>query len=216
MLTISEKLFLLSIDDGRGKVTSFVSSSLRYGLAGAVLAELALLGNVAVEDKVLKLDDYSPTGNDLFDEVLTRISQEKRLHKPGYWVNVLASRKLQKQIAEQLEAKNILRIEEKRYFWVIPYELYPQQDASAKYWVKQQLRSVVLAGDKSQPDIVVLLSLLKACSLLNLVFTRDERKSAGKRVDALVKGEVFGDVVAKTIEEIETAAAAATMAAIAG
>jgi Trp operon repressor len=78
------------------------------------------------------------------------------------------------------------------------------------------LRSVVLAGDKSQPDIVVLLSLLKACSLLNLVFTRDERKSAGKRVDALVKGEVFGDVVAKTIEEIETAAAAATMAAIAG
>jgi hypothetical protein len=216
MLTISEKLFLLSIDDGRGKVTSFVSSSLRYGLAGAVLAELALLGSVAVEDKVLKLVDYSPTGNDLFDEVLTRISQEKRLHKPGFWVNVLASRKLQKQIAEQLEAKNILRIEEKRYFWVIPYELYPQQDASAKYWVKQQLRSVVLAGDKSQPDIVVLLSLLKACSLLNLVFTRDERKSAGKRVDALVKGEVFGDVVAKTIEEIETAAAAATMAAIAG
>jgi hypothetical protein len=216
MLTISEKLFLLSIDDGRGKVTSFVSSSLRYGLAGAVLAELALLGNVAVEDKVLKLVDYSPIGNDLFDEVLTRISQEKRLHKPGFWVNVLASRKLQKQIAEQLEAKNILRIEEKRYFWVIPYELYPQQDASAKYWVKQQLRSVVLAGDKSQPDIVVLLSLLKACSLLNLVFTRDERKSAGKRLDALVKGEVFGDVVAKTIEEIETAAAAATMAAIAG
>lgn len=216
MLTISEKLFLLSIDDGRGKVTSFVSSSLRYGLAGAVLAELALLGNVAVEDKVLKLVDYSPIGNDLFDEVLIRISQEKRLHKPGFWVNVLASRKLQKQIAEQLEAKNILRIEEKRYFWVIPYELYPQQDASAKYWVKQQLRSVVLAGDRSQPDIVVLLSLLKACSLLNLVFTRDERKSAGKRVDALVKGEVFGDVVAETIEEIETAAAAATMAAIAG
>ncbi|HEX9028997.1 MAG TPA: GPP34 family phosphoprotein, partial [Anaerolineales bacterium] len=209
MLTLIEELFLLSIDDHKGIITPYVSSSLRYGLAGGLLAELALRERVTLHDKRLSPVNDVSTGDQLFDEVLARISREDRTHKATYWVNAIASKKLSKQVAAQLAQKNILRIEEKRYLWVIPYEAYPQVDASAKYWVKQRLRSVVLAGEKPEPQTVLLLSLLKACRMLDLVFTRDEQKAARKKVDFLVKGEAYGRIVAQTIEEIEAAATAA-------
>jgi hypothetical protein len=84
------------------------------------------------------------------------------------------------------------------------------EDASAKYWVKQHLRGIILAGEKGETSDVALLSLLKACQLLRLVFTHDERKSASKKVDVLVQGEIFGDAVEKLLSEIGAAAAVAT------
>ena len=42
MLTLCEELVILSIEDGKGALTPFTSETLRYGLAGAILAELVL------------------------------------------------------------------------------------------------------------------------------------------------------------------------------
>lgn len=141
------------------------------------------------------------------------IFASKKVRKAAYWVNALGEKKLPKRVANGLVAKGVLRLEERRYLWVIPYEAYPQQDASAKYWVKQHLRAVILGGETPDPHTIGLLSLLKACSMLNLVFTRDKRRAAGKKVNELVKGELFGAAVAETLDEIEMAAAAAVMAA---
>jgi hypothetical protein len=58
-----------------------------------------------------------------------------------------------------------------------------------------------------------LLSLLKTCRLLRLVFTHEERKSASKKVDILVQGEVFGGAVEKILLDIEAAAALVTATA---
>ncbi len=49
-------------------------------------------------------------------------------------------------------------------------------------------------------------SLLKACQLLRLVFTRDERGAAQKQVDALVLGEAYGEALAKLLSDIDHAA----------
>jgi hypothetical protein len=85
------------------------------------------------------------------------------------------------------------------------------QDASAKYWVKQHLREITLGGVAPESRELALLSLIDACRLLNLVFTKDERKAASRKVEELVKGEPFGEAVAKTLEEIEMAATVAIM-----
>jgi hypothetical protein len=42
---------------------------------------------------------------------------------------------------------------------------------------------------------------------MRLVFTRDERKSAGKKVDGLVKAAAFNDCTVKLLAEIGTQAA---------
>jgi hypothetical protein len=64
----------------------------------------------------------------------------------------------------------------------------------------------VLANEKAPPQTIILLGLLKACRLLYLIFTRDEQSAARKKVDALVKGEEFRKVVARTIANVEAAA----------
>ncbi|MFZ1043407.1 MAG: GPP34 family phosphoprotein [Anaerolineales bacterium] len=202
-LSISEELLILCISNDKGSITNSAKSVLRYGLTAALLADLALTSKIRLDDDRLFLSDLIPTGEALFDEMMTALSDEKKPRKLKHWVDNLGHKHNIKSIAKQLVKRNVICIEQKRYLWVIPYELYPQQDASAKYWVKQRLRSIVLAGEKAESADIVLLSLLKACRLLSLVFTRDEYKAAEKQVDELTKGEVFGEAVSKVLADNE-------------
>ena len=216
MFTILEEFFLLSIDDDKGKIISSVSDGLHLGLAGALLADLALQGKISVNDKRLTVIDPTLSANPLLDEALAQIIADKRPRKVGHWLQKLGNKQLASRVVERLVEKKVIRVEKKRYLWVIPYDVFPQVDASAKYWVKQHLRSAILAGGEVTPGIVTLLSLLKACQLLNLVFTRDEQKAAERKVTGLVNGEVIGKALAETIAEIEAAAAAVVVVVIAG
>jgi hypothetical protein len=213
--TLRDKLFMLTIDDAKGRVAGTAKEMLRYGLAGALLAELALAGRLTAEKKGLQAVDASPLGDAALDAVLQDFVAMKKLRKPERWVSSLAGKKIVRKTAEGLAARNVIRFEEKRYLWVIPGEEYTQQDGSAKYWLKEHLRSVVLADAKADPQDLILLSLLKGCRLLNLLFTRDERKAATKKVTALVQGEVFGKAVTDVLAEIDAAVMAVVIAAAA-
>lgn len=204
-INIPERLFILMIDDEKGAFAASDKPMLPYGLAGAALAELALTNKIQLKSDRLVLVDPTPVGDAWFDEILADIAAEKKPRKLSRWVEEISRKEIVKKVASQLIERNVIRVEKKRYLWIIPYEVYPQIDASAKYWVKQHMRSIVMAGEKAEVRDIALLSLLKACNLLRLVFTRDERKYANKKVDELVNGEVFGKAVAKLLEEMEAA-----------
>jgi hypothetical protein len=181
VLTLCEGLFLLAINDEKSAITPSARELLRYGLAGRNLAELALQGRITIEDSRVVSTDQIPTGDIELDETMSAIAAEDKPRKMSHWINTLGSIHLMKKYAGRLAEKGVIRLEEKRFLWVIPTEIYPEQDASAKYWVKHELRAMVLAGGKPEPQRVVLLNLMNACRLLNLVFTKDERKAAEKR-----------------------------------
>ena len=211
-INIPETLFILTIDDEVGTIAASVKTMLPYSLAGAALAELALANKIQLQDGRLVLVDPTPVGDAWFDEILAEIATEQKPRKLSRWVEAISRMQIVKKMASRLTERNMIRVEKKHYLWIIPYEVYPQVDASAKYWVKQHLRSIVMAGEKAEAPDIILLSLLKACNLLRLLFTRDERKYASKKVDALVKGEVFGKAVAMLLEEMEAAMIAMTVA----
>jgi Golgi phosphoprotein 3 len=207
MLILPEELFLLAINDAKGRIHGPAAPMLRYGLVGAVLADLALRRNVRLDHKGrLETLGEGPRGDDILEEAFARIQAADRLHKASHWINLLSddSSKLQQRLAERLVIKGVLRLEKKRLLWVVPYTLYPQQDASAKYWIKQQLRSAVLTNEPSEPRAVALLNLLSACELLGLVFTADEHKAAQRRIVELSVGDAIATAVVETIEAIET------------
>jgi len=212
MLTLYEKLFLLPIDDAKGTTAKGIYGPLYFGLPGAILADLTLQGRLAIEDRYIVVANPAPTGDFLLDEILTKLIKNKKPHKASHWVRAIGSNDLPTQIANGLRDKNILRAEEKHYFGVIPYAAYTQYDASAKFWVKEQLRAVVLANRKPELEDVALLSLLKACSLLNLVFTKDERKAVAERVALLASGDIYGEAVADVLDSIDAAVLSAVTA----
>jgi len=213
MLKLYEELFLLAINDATGGLVGSAATYLPYGLVGAILAELALEGKAQASDKRLAVADASPTGDELLDEALAALAGASKPRKLASWVEALGSKKLPKRVAARLAAANVLRIEQKRFLWVIPYEAYPEHDASAKYWVKARLRGVALGGEQPEPRAVALLSLLRACRLLNLVFTKDERKAAGQKIEALAGADLFGEAVAETLAAVDDATVA-TMVAV--
>ena len=206
MLTLGEELLILSIEDGKGALTPFTSETLRYGLAGAILADLVLQEKVTLEKSRLALVDLTSTGDPILDEVIDALAKENKPRKVIHWINSMGSKKITRRIFHHLSEKGVLRSEEHRYTWVIPYEANSLMNASAKYWLKTRLRKVVLAGEEPELRTLLLLSLLKASRLLNLVFTRDERLEAGRQVGELVKGETIGEAVAHVIKKTETAA----------
>lgn len=211
MLTLAEELFLLALDDAEGWITAPAQSILRYGLAAALLADLALRGKVVVEDQRVQLVDVVPIGDELLDWALQRLSAAGKPLKVKHWINALGFRKLPRQIAQQLVAGGVLQEVERGYAWVIPYAEYPQSTAPAKYWIKLDLRSAVLTTVKTTPHGIVLLSLVRSCRLLGLIFTKDERRTASRRVRELVLHEGFGDAVVQTLRDIEAATVAKTV-----
>lgn len=218
-MQLYEELFLLSLNDKKGDVSGAAVANIAFGISGGILSELVLRGKIGLdEQKHVVILNNEPTGEDLLDEVLKKIAEYPRQRKVSFWINRLSDsvKKLQRRVGLGLVEKGVLKLEEKRYLWVIPYDAFPQVDASAKYWVKHHLREVVLAGDKSDACVVALLCLVRACNMLEFVFTRDELKAARHKIDGLTMDDEIGDGIRGAIEAIESAAIAAALAASTG
>ena len=218
-LSLPEELFLLALHEEKGKIHDAVAMAVHYGLGGALLADLALHSMIEIDSKgkVCVLDSV-PTGDEILDEAYLKIKESSKLFKVRHWVEEFSDniRKLQKRLAENLVVKGILKQEEQRYLWVIPYEAYPQVDASAKYWLKNFLREVLLTGIKADEHAIVLLSLIRACGMLQFIVTRDEQKVARRKIELLTHDEEIGKAVRDAIEMIEAAATTAAMMATIG
>jgi golgi phosphoprotein 3 len=200
-LPMPEEMLMLAIDDSEGVVSASMKSIVRFGLAGAFLAELVMASKIQMAEDRLTMASSEPTGDVLCDDILAMISSDNKPHKLGRWIQAIGSKLTIKQVALRLVERKVIVIEKKQYAWIIPYPAFPQVQASAKYLLKQHLRGTVLAGEPANPADIVLLSLLKGCDLLRLLFTQDERKSANKKVDAMVQGEIFGEAVAKLLAQ---------------
>ncbi len=208
MLTLFEEFFLLTIHEERGAVHSFALEKLPQGVSGAVLAELALQGKLRVgEGHRLDLVDPAPTGDEILDEALRKIAAADRPRKVNTWIAALGDKpkRIAARLGERLVEKQVLEEEEDRWRWVVPYAECPEQNASAKYWVKSRLRAQALAGGGVEARSLALLGLVSACDLLDFVFTREERKAARRRIYELMVGEALRNPLVQAVEEIASA-----------
>ena len=210
MLTLYDELYLLSIHEDKGTYIKSAVDRVKPGLVGAVLAELALMGKIQTSDNHrLVLIDKSPTEDDLLDEALAILGESEKERKFGYWISHLSNvvEKYHKKMAERLSNLGIFYQENDHLEWVTPTPLNPELNASAKYWLRRRLRGVVLAEEEVEQRSIALLSLIRACGLLELIFLKDERRYASRQINELVISEAMQNPVTQTIEEIETAIA---------
>lgn len=208
MLSLFEELFLLSMDDENGIVINSADKALGYGLAGAVLAELALLDKIRVDDsRRLELVDSSGTADEIMADVLRQIKESSRPRKFSYWINQVNGKpkKFRQRLARNLVAKGLIHQEEEHFFGVSPSPTNIHQVTPSKYEIKNRLRAGILAGGDLDLHDMALLNLARGSKLLNLIFTKDERRAAKRCVHEKFVREALGNPVAQTIEEIEQA-----------
>lgn len=213
MQLLAEDLLLLALDDDKGTVSWQRSTTLPYGLGGALLIDLALQKRIDSVDKKIIAGDPSPTGDEVLDVALETIRAEDKLRDAKHWVTKLGGRTgLREQLARRLVTRGILREREHTFLWVFHDPRFPTSDAGRESAVRARIREVALAGAEPDTRMLSLLSLVSACDLTGSLFSREERTQARRRIKELVDGDQFSEAVGRAVADAAAAAAAAASA----
>ncbi|MFJ9410276.1 GPP34 family phosphoprotein [Streptomyces sp. NPDC101393] len=126
-LSLPEELLLLSLDRARGRPVC-QTKFLRYGLAGAALADLAVAGRIAVErgDRVVVVNPL-PLADPVLTGALAALpdpAKGSRGVKAHRWVRT-AGRSVQELCLLRLQQRGAVRRETKRALGLFPYDRYP-------------------------------------------------------------------------------------------
>lgn len=190
-VSLPEELLLLALHDEKGSVIPAAAPALNGALVGALMMELALLGRLQETPTGAVIADPTPTGNDVMDEVLTRIADADEPRSASYWVGRLAGRipRLKDRLLEGLVARGVLERHERRILWIFPSRSFPLADAAAEQHARDRLRAVVLDGQTPDRRTAALLGLVRACNLTDELFAPHERSQAHRRVGELTSEE---------------------------
>lgn len=205
MLTLSEEIFLLALDDDNGNILSFAKKPIGYGIGGAILSELVFQDRIQIGEKHrLTLKNSSPTGDEILDEAIVEIKQSDKAHRPSYWISQfnLKKKKLREQLGGHLVSKGILHQEERRFFWVFNEDEVESAMPPQKYRMKEDLRSKILSKETNDAHSLALLKLLSASGMLDLVFTHDEHNLASRSINEKVIRAALEKPELQIIEEI--------------
>src|SRR5690606_1313336 len=198
-MLIAEKFLLLVLDDGTG--TRIIGRDrLEPALGGAVLGEVGLRDAIRGTPDAAGLGrrrrvevvDPTPTGDDVLDQVLTRIGE-----KPDQKVATLVSslnfgrvgKKLPEQLTDRLVAAGVLSERQRRILGLIPTSSWPTADPEPERAVRERLGAALVAGATPDEATRVLIALLTATDTLVKVVPPEDRRALRRRAKELSEGE---------------------------
>ena len=213
---LATDLLLLALDDERGTVLPEAGIGLDYGLAGAVVMELALLGRLVVDGERVSATGTA-TDDPLLDDALRMIAAT-----PGktlsHWVRHLPGEMngLRQRLLDRLVAKGTLARRDQRVLLLFHRNVYPERDARVEHDIRARLDGVLLHGQSPDAATACLIHLAAACRVTDAIYPRGQHEAIRARMAELNDAGAAGaNAVADMVARAETAAVtAATMAAI--
>ena len=208
MLTIAEEILLLVLDEDTGKLQAGLPvHSLRNAVSGALLMELALNDRIDTDLRQLVVVNPAPLGEPVLDHALARIAEDGRSRPAGHWVGVFAEEydTVQPQLLERLVTRGIVAWREERLLWVIDTQRYPVVDGRPLREIKRRIMDVLLSDVIPDPRDVVIICLADACALWQRLIHPRELAGLEPRIAHIVKLDLIGRSVARTIRELQDA-----------
>lgn len=213
-LKLSEEFILIALDDARGRFITD-SISLHYGLAGALLLDLALTGKLHIEENRMVMHDDSPAGDEALDMMISLFKRSGTDHTTRYWIRKTGykGRTFKSILLGQLVEKKILTKEKGTVLWIFPTRKYIPVDPVPENIVKARLKRIVLQNEAPDPQSMLLLSLIHSCKLTREVFrNKEEYAIAKQRIKEITRSSTIGKAVDETIRSIHAAITASIVA----
>lgn len=206
MLTLAEDIILLLLDDDTGKLASIDLMTLNYAMAGAVLMDLALRNKIDNDLESLIVADSTPTGLQILDTYLDKISSENKENNTRYWLTELSNygEDIVDSALNMLVEKKILKTEEKKILWVIATRVYPMIDDKEEKEVKRRIIDLLMSDEIPTPQDVVLVSLMDTCSLFTMILSSKEVEKLSSRIEQIRKLDLIGQEVTKVLERLRS------------
>ena len=139
-LNLPQALLLLATNDEDGEPV-VPQSVLRPAVAGAILAELDLLGAIGLQGKYVRATGTAPQTD--FQHQLDLIREKSRPHTPKRWVSMLESRAEVHRIYEGMASLGIVDHVGERHLGLFRTTRYPEKDYAPETALLQKIKTAL-------------------------------------------------------------------------
>ena len=183
-LNLPQAVLLLATDDKDGE-PKVEQSVLRAAVAGAILAELDLLGAIELQGKHVRATGTAPHTD--FQHQLELIRDKSRPHTPKRWVAMLESRAELHRVYEGMASLGIVDHVGERHLGLFRTTRYPEKDHAPEAALLQKVQAALSGGPSgsaapdsgaSDPRTTALTALLYAAGLLAKIFPAADQSRA--------------------------------------
>lgn len=206
-LSLPQAFLLLATNDNDGE-PELPAYVLRTTLAGAILAELELLGAIELHGKHVRATGTAPE-TELRPE-LELIREKSRPHTPKRWISMLEGRREARHVYEGMAVRGIVEPVGERHLGLFRTVRYPEKDHGPEAALLQEVRAAAglspteAPPTKASPDatlpasaqpearttaagppdarIMALIALLHAAGLLRRLFPEVDQNRADELV----------------------------------
>ena len=207
-ITLKEKFLLLCYHPEKGRMLNTASFA-SYGIAGAIMLELAELGKFNLEADRVVLSNTKRTGDEVLDLVVKRIAKSKRHRKVKNWISGIAQsglmRKIKSLLRESLIRRKVFTLKEKAVLGIFKYKRYPARNGKVRRQIITEIHTVVIGRKIGSKDIMLLTALVGATKMTTSFFIREERRTARKRVKEIMKNNEIAKVLDSTVTAVQAA-----------
>lgn len=203
-LSLAEGLMLIALDDDEGRLLAAAEHSIDKGLIASCILELALSKKVSFQGGKVLVNDNTGTGNKILDDVLKAIGQGGEDITVAIDRMVVGFDHIQDEIIELLVQRGILSVESTKLLFIPISERMDNANYAFEQEIRDVLKAVVLKGQKPSPAVVVLLSMIAYCRILEEVFPdEDELIDAIKVAKDVVKMGAVDTEMRTVLEELK-------------
>ena len=150
-LNLPQAFLLLATNDQDGKpeVPMF---ALRTALAGAILAELELIGAIGLQGKHVRATGAAPPTE--LQHQLELIRGKSRPHTPKRWVSMLEGRAEVQRVYEGMAARGIVEHVGEKHLGLFRSVRYPEKDHAPEAALLEKIRAALggAPADAGSPD----------------------------------------------------------------
>ena len=202
--SLAEELLLITLDDESGRLLDSIKPfAFEIAVAASLIMELSLKGKIDSDAKKLFVVSSQPTGNAILDEALTEIAAEKNSLSTSDWLNRFARKgdDFSDRIIENLVAKGVLQLVEKRLLWVLKTRAYPATSGIEEQEVRARIMHLLNSDDIPNPSDALLVGLLRATSILNRLLSAPELERLQDRIDQIANLEEISRSLSASVKE---------------
>jgi hypothetical protein len=150
-LSLPQAFLLLATNEADGQ-PDLPQPELQAGVAGAILAELDLLGAIELQGKNVRATGAAVESD--FQEQLELIRHKSRPHTPKRWVSMLESRAEVHRVYEGMAARGIVDHVGEKHLGLFRTTRYPEKDHAPEAALLKKIGAALGAGprDSGTPD----------------------------------------------------------------
>jgi len=201
--------YLLSCLDGAGKLVT-QQHTVRVGLAGAVLTELARRECLYVtRDVVIVNSRHQAELEQPLHTVLRIMTEAPENQDAEQWINRFSRPALMDAVIKMLEHRNEVQVQKKRFLGVFPRTRINPHNSYGRMDMYVRLRATLLGRDTALDATTwPLIQLLYSTDVLTRIFPGLQNRDVKARLDEFHKAaEQQQPAIAETLQAVENAIA---------